>query len=584
MNKHFLLITTFIIIYASIYGQSAFVRSNSSPSRAIKPPEVIKPNLEDKLAEIKNTMSVLYSNSKNPLYISRVPDQQAVNRIQNDVNIKRSDNSSLVNEIAALNTKIKSTQNQLDQEAKTNKNEQKILELEEEIRKSNIKLGELNYRQQENLDAIKKLETQKQTLEKELKGSNLARVRLQAELLELKHATYKDAMGKLKSSVDELSKRVEQLNKNLTGMKGNAELSLETSDDSTIRQICIDMGVGKGAAKIVLTDFEDPIKEVEKNLDLLGGQINVMKVVLDRPLLSEHVEIINPDIEKADEFHKKVNEAIEKMNKSIKEGADKLAKIENEITSAQGKIAEIYKKYPSSKKDKDNMEAIGGITQPLGKMGQLVPSISLLGFNNKSDENSSLVSQLKLFVGTSKEEQATFNSNYKLFIPEMSNFGFTADFGFGFIPSTKSYKIDGEIKQPIKKLGINIGTYYLSKSLTMPKDSSEFNVGTLQFKAGLQYILIGKVLSVYSNINSFFITNGVDKFQQSFNYDKKLRSFVDFGLECYLELADRSKAGGLFIDFDLGFIVAGGDVKSLVPGNDPLIPRIKISLVKGFKF
>jgi hypothetical protein len=248
-------------------------------------------------------------------------------------------------------------------------------------------------------------------------------------------------------------------------------------------------------------------------------------------------------------------------------------------------IAFIYKFYKvSDDKPEENLKTLAGITQPIGESGKLVPNISVIGFKNVSSENSNASAQLKLFLGPGNNDKNTISTVYKLFIPEASQFGFMADFSWGFIESSKSFSVNKDTKQPVKKLGINLGAYYLSKGMVRPKDSSTYSVGMIQFKSGLQYVVIGRVLSIYANVNPFFFSDGVEQFQLNFNYDKKLKAFVDFGVNCYLDLAPAAKVSGLFLDFDLGFIVSGESVKSLLPTSDPLIPRIKISLVKGFAF
>ena len=91
----------------------------------------------------------------------------------------------------------------------------------------------------------------------------------------------------------------------------------------------------------------------------------------------------------------------------------------------------------------------------------------------------------------------TNSSSYtsKFFIPEASQFGFTADFNFGFLPA--SIDVTGNSK---KLIGINLSFYYLQKQLTT-RDSlrSVFSTGMIQVKTGLEIIVVRNALSVYGN-------------------------------------------------------------------------------------
>jgi predicted nucleic acid-binding Zn-ribbon protein len=583
MNKNLCIFSAFFSICSIGLSQTPFVKSNTAFVTKSHTLDTFSINFSGPMEKMNTSVDFLSKINESDIKTDRSQPRnidslsKEYNNKKYEVNLFNAAIKNLEKDIEAVSEKLKASKKAEDSE--------EIKGLKAQIEVLNNQLKKAMEISEEGNKKVKDLEQIIDNSKKDIEEISFRNQQLQSEIVNFRYSKYNDALTNITNSINELDKNVQGLDAGLKEMKWVENKLLDESDNKADRLLYIDMGSRKTEAIMAVAELKKPLEELRATLILFKQKIDRISSAMSFGINKGIENVLNAEFKSVDSLNKDVNTKIIALEKITKEKTTTLKQAEEVITGNQRKIVELYKKY-TAKTDDDtkDVQAIAGITQPLGKQGQLVPTISILGFKSVSDENSSVSSQLKLFVGANAQDQKTFNSNYKLFIPEMSTFGFTADFSLGFIPSTKSYKVDEVLKQPIKKLGMNLGAYYFNKSLNRLIDSSEFSVGELQFKAGLQYIVIGKVLSIYANVNSFFITNGVDKFKESFSYGKKLVGFIDFGLDCYLDLVDKSKGGGLYIDFDLGFISAGGDVKGLVPGGDPLIPRIKISLVKGFKF
>jgi hypothetical protein len=320
------------------------------------------------------------------------------------------------------------------------------------------------------------------------------------------------------------------------------------------------------------------VKQATDSLNGLQRQEEKISSILSLGYVSALLTPLQQMVTALDRSMNSYNESIKFLNKQLDATGNLVNDKQNGYLEGEQTIKNIYSKYKvDEKQESGDMKALASFTQPVADEGKLVPQISILGFRQKNLPNQSFAYNLKLFVSSS-ETKSVINSEYRFFIPEASTYGFMADFSFGFLPIPNN-----DNKQTIKTLGLNGGAYYLGKSLVRIKDSTTYNIGLLQFKLGMQYILIPHVLNIYANLNPFFVANGNESFSKVYNgYTKRLNMFTDFGVECYLELT--KKQNDFFLDFDLGFISKGGDVSSIMITQDAVIPRIKVGLVKSFNF
>ncbi|MFN0174965.1 MAG: hypothetical protein ACKVU0_09985 [Saprospiraceae bacterium] len=434
----------------------------------------------------------------------------------------------------------------------------------------------------------KDLETSKKESERLIKSqstieNNYFDLANQKIIIQLSEFNYR--IVKADTIINTLNNKMEKVEENTIKLRTwRLDKVLQKSDDTELLDLYTKMVREIDKGKNIIEDMQSDIKAIKekvKEYEKIKDKINVIVEIGGSLLLKDTITKL---IENQNKLQQDIINKFSALEKKISSN-EKLKHVQDEINNIQNSIAKIYKSYKTIEGPKDdNVKAIVGITQPLSEQGQLVPNISVLGYKEVKGENSHRSAQLKLFTAPSTGEKTLFNNAYRLLIPEASSYGFLADFSFGFIPSDNSFKADKDIGQPVKKLGLNFSAYYLGKTLAK-EDSSTFNTGMLHFKIGMQYVVIGRVLSIYSNINPFYLTNGVTDFQDTYtSYENKLRSFVDFGLNAYLNLSPEAKQNDFFIDLDIGFIAVGGDIKSIVATTDPLIPRIKITLVKGFRF
>jgi len=584
MNRKIFLLHLVIFIASSSFSQSPFIKSNAVSSTALPTIDSVKITFSEKVDKISELVHKLEDINRSDLSRT-IPSIITMDSLSKEYVKTKYDDSIYTTIRKKMEDDLVVVKRKLKESRKTNGEQSVIADLKSQIDELEGRIKIISEKNSDDQKKIADLENDIKDKQKSIGSAIFSNFQLQGQILQYQYSKSEDALNSIISGVDKLNSDVQALDKAVKDMNWVQEKLLVGEDNKADKQYYVKMGKFIDKAEQAATEMTKPIEGLKSDLASLKEKKDQIGVILglgQNEQLYKNLDILFKSVDS-------INKIIDGKIKQLKEGVNKnglvLKDAETVITTSRDEIIKVYKKYESSTgKQENNLQAIAGITQPLGRQGQLVPNISILGYKSVSNENSSMSSQLKLFVGANSQDQNTFNSNYKLFIPEMSTFGFTADFSLGFIPSTKSYVINKDLNQPIKKLGINLSSYYLGKSLNKLKDSTSFNVGVLQFKTGFQYILIGKVLSVYGNVNSFFIANGIDDFKENFNYDKKLRGFIDFGLECYLDLITNSKDGGLSIDLDLGFISAGGDVKSLVPGSDPLIPRIKLSIVKGLNF
>jgi hypothetical protein len=252
-------------------------------------------------------------------------------------------------------------------------------------------------------------------------------------------------------------------------------------------------------------------------------------------------------------------------------------KFNSDLDKINAIIKGINKEEESSAK---YVSALGGLNKVFGDNGTLTPLISVVAQKKFNEtENGSFYGEVKIFTGGSSDDK-TNNGSANLFVPEASTFGFMTDFSFGFISSNKSAKKNISTGRYDQRLGINLGVYYLGKKL-QPDTLTHFNANVFHVKAGAQYILIPKVLSVYINTNCMLVSTNVNKFQQYYTDAKRVRSFTSFGIESYLDLND---VKDFHLLLNLGFVSVNDDVRAWTMNADSVIPSVKLSLVKTFNW
>ncbi len=569
----------------SVYCQTPFVQSNATKQKSGLTLDTTSLTLTEKLNEVSKsistlsiasglTMDTLDANASRK--ITDLSDAlKKVNKEYDDIKTNRED---LIKESQSLSESLSRINMQSEEDKKI------IAALKKKVESLQKKAQSLE-------TSLQNVESQKNDLQKKLteaqevvSKANYENFRVSNQNITLQVNAFNHQIEEIKTNIEDLSTQLNKVEESSIKLRAwREDKILVKEDDKEVLDYYTNMVLqnekGKKIVENLKTDIstiEEEVKKDQKNRD----KIDVIVGIGNNPSLTDTLSRL---MAAQRTLHAKIAEKLENLGKSVSAAKKSLGDVQTEINNSQKSIAKIYKTYKTAEGSKGDLKTIAGITQPLGEQGKLVPNISLLGYRSVSDENSSRSAQLKLFVAPTAAEKSTYNSAYRLFIPEASSYGFLADFSLGFIPSDNSFKVDQNTRQPIKKLGINLGAYYLGKSMAKT-DSSTFNAGMLQFKAGLQYIAIGKVLSFYANLNPFYLTDGIKDFEANYTYRNKLYAFVDFGLNAYLNLSTEQKQDGFFIDFDLGFISVGGDIKSLVPSSDPLIPRIKVSLVKGFSF
>jgi hypothetical protein len=259
---------------------------------------------------------------------------------------------------------------------------------------------------------------------------------------------------------------------------------------------------------------------------------------------------------------------------------DDLEKVINEFNekekSSKGKLDTI------GKDEKGQGNAFAAIPSFVSAIGQITPSITLLGQSNFN--NSRFFADVRVFTGSSEIKSKMEN----LFIPEASKWGISigALYRFSFTGNTNN--LNPKASNDNRNWGIHFGLNYLGKDLSRTmknlKDTSKidtvrFDPGIFHFKLGLQHIIIPDFLSLYANYNVVWITQNYKAVKDAFKENNGLISFWDGGIKCYLALP---KQKNLALVLDLGFVFTNTSIKSYTASDDRVIPNIKISLRSNF--
>lgn len=406
---------------------------------------------------------------------------------------------------------------------------------------------------------------------------------LQYQTIQLKHGQAKlqlelveHTIKQLKDSLVKQNEKIDALEKIWVKQEWRVNNKIISREDDSLMFILFGkLTLQINAMKTKYDQLQPQLDSIEIHFSQLKNKEQKLGNMLESGVfkaLEGWLYYANNEIEK---LNKTFAAEVKNFNNNVLTTVNIISEKQKEYNTIENEIKNIYKKYKEDQKDESgDLKAIANFTQPIADEGKLVPQITVLGFKEENSPNKVVAYNLKLFVSAS-ETKSTINSEYRIFIPEASTYGFMADFSLGFAP------IAGTVKG--KRLGINFGGYYLGKSIIRSKDSTSFNIGLLQFKTGIQYIVVKNALSIYLNFNPYFVANGNQNFKSVYtDYSNKLNLFTDFGVDCYLNLAKSQK--DFFLNFDLGFITKGGDVSSIIKNEDVLIPRIKIGLVKSFGF
>lgn len=242
-------------------------------------------------------------------------------------------------------------------------------------------------------------------------------------------------------------------------------------------------------------------------------------------------------------------------------------------------INEIKKNHKPKEEEKQSSDAsvLANFTQPLNQSTSLIPGIDIFAYKKFDSDEYSFYGQAKLFLAAPGSDTNSLSHATKYFIPEASQFGFMADFSFGFLPAKAVPDKNAE-----KKLGLNFSFYYLQKQLST-RDSLKtlFSTGMVQVKSGLEFILIKNALSVYANLNGYLVGKGVEGYNKFYVNDSKFKWFSEFGLKSYLVLQSDSKINLLL---DLRFLPVGRTIKEMTLSKDKFIPLFKLGIVKEFDF
>jgi hypothetical protein len=221
--------------------------------------------------------------------------------------------------------------------------------------------------------------------------------------------------------------------------------------------------------------------------------------------------------------------------------------------------------------DAQKKEQLAAIPSVASALGQVTPSITLVGKSNFNSKD--WYAEVRVFTGATDLKGRMEN----LFIPEASKAGVT-------VSVTKVFGKDNrESLGGAKSWGANFSMSYLSKNLE--RNSGSTNMDTLftpnafHFKLGLQKIIFNDFLSVYTNYNAIWITEGYEKIKKNFDETKGLVQFWEAGFKCYVDV---NKTKNLALLLDLGFIFTNDQIKLYTKSDDRIIPNFKVGLRSSF--
>ena len=257
--------------------------------------------------------------------------------------------------------------------------------------------------------------------------------------------------------------------------------------------------------------------------------------------------------------------------------AIKLDTLQNTLTRYNQQVAKWQEAFKAAQDKKaassNNVTAPVALTSLKGA-SLYIPSVSVIGSHRGGDDDSPTISSIKLFtaLGGPDKDVRSKRGTERLFIPDASTFGFSADIAFSFTHPAR--------KSPV--MGIVLGASYLDKLMT-PDSSMTFTTGIVTARVSLEYYLIPDVLMVYGGFNSLTFLTDRDLVTEHYTTarPKDVYGFTNAGVRAILKPGGSDKSGISFL-FDLGFVFKGDNVKSFVPNDDFTITTIRATVAKNF--
>ncbi|GEM_PF-6254663 len=250
--------------------------------------------------------------------------------------------------------------------------------------------------------------------------------------------------------------------------------------------------------------------------------------------------------------------------------------IDNGFIELSKKQEELRKNLKQPKSPNEQLAAVPGVTTLLGN-AEVIPEISFLAGKDFSfislTDKIHVSGEVKLFTSSSAsstKDSSSLTDRQKVFIQSSSNYGIVSQFTLSCIKSKD---------QSFRHLGLNLNANFLGKNFK-PDSTEQFNVSTLNFKAGAEWAF-WKGLSVYGNINSLFFLTNIEELNKYIGAPKnKGHWFFDIGSKILLNLTDDKTLG---IGLDINLVLINPDIKrEIYPSKDPVIPNIKLGLRKSF--
>ena len=222
----------------------------------------------------------------------------------------------------------------------------------------------------------------------------------------------------------------------------------------------------------------------------------------------------------------------------------------------------------------NNLTALPALTGIRGT-GLYIPAVSVVGSHRGGTDESPTITSVKLFTalgGTDNTNDVpSQRGTERLFIPEASTFGFSANAAFAFSHASR--------KSPV--MGVVIGAAYLDK-LMKPDSLRTFTTSVASVRAQLEWYLIPDVLMAYGGVNSLTFLTSRDQVTEHYTTSrpKDVYGFTTAGVKAILKPG--GDASGVSFLFDLGFIFKSANVRKFVPNDDFTITTIRATVAKNF--
>ncbi len=381
------------------------------------------------------------------------------------------------------------------------------------------------------------------TTKEELAKTGINEITL--KLVEMYLAAFSERSKEFNQHLNEIRKSYNNLNDRYAALKARQSKKNEAEKEANILQLIAKVKSGADS-------LETKIKEYESNSTLSRLSKDTLALIS-----SEHLTMLY-------ELDKSVVDITNIIFKRIK---DALLLFKNE----------------PSKEDESESKPINPLIKPafLSGTGQMriIPSINFLATKTVAKKGQG--SSLSIHVFSSPSSDTSYlGDKINFFIPQASNLGF----GFDYCDNFNSVEKDDSGKY-INQVAIRFSGYYLNKRVSM-KDSLGAAIKDIN-TIGLFHICLGgeftkgNMFTLYGNLNLIAPVNGRTTYEQFFNTNLDLISFIDFGArtDFYLD----PKSTDQHIVLGLGFILINPSMKNLYPTDDYLIPTLSVSFFKSLK-